>query len=140
MSDNCSWYFPVIVNEHKQGENDALTDLFSGPTFHALVRESLQNSLDAHQKDNPSATKVEFVLRTLPSSKLKEVFDIRDHVEACMEYCGETTETEGGKFSSMVKYLVILILSLGALENRTQEQELEGLMDMGRRHISMPQK
>ena len=105
MSDNCSWYFPVIVNGHKQGENDALTDLFSGPTFHALVRESLQNSLDAHQIDNPSATKVEFVLRTLPSSKLKDVFDIRDHVEACMEYCGETTETEGGKFSSMVKYL-----------------------------------
>lgn len=105
MNENCSWYFPVIVNGHKQGENDALTDLFSGPTFHALVRESLQNSLDAHQKDNPAATKVEFVLRSLPSSKLKDVFDIREHVEACMEYCGETTETEGGKFSSMVKYL-----------------------------------
>lgn len=105
MTANCRWYFPVIVNGHKQGENDGMTDLFSGPTFHALVRESLQNSLDAHQKNNPEPTRVEFSLRRVSSSLLKDVFDIRSHIEACMRYCGETTETEGGKFSSMVKYL-----------------------------------
>ena len=105
MSMNCNWYFPIIQNGHNQGQNDGMTDLFSGPTFHALVREALQNSLDAHQDGNDDTVRVEFKLRRISEAKNSGILSIRDHVVASMNACDESLETEGGKFSSMVKYI-----------------------------------
>ena len=105
MSQHFEWYFPDIKNGHKQGENDGMTDLFSGPTFHALVREALQNSLDAHQPDNDDPVRVAFSLRRIPASNLQDVLSLRNHIEACMVACEESLDNEGGKFSSMIKYL-----------------------------------
>ena len=105
MSKNCNWYFPIIQNGHKQGQNDGMTDLFSGPTFHALVREALQNSLDARQDDNDDPVRVEFKLRRISEANNSGILSIREHVVASMKACDESMETEGGKFSSMVKYI-----------------------------------
>lgn len=47
-----TWYFPSNAHGKRPGFNDAGIDLFHGDPVGSLVRESIQNSLDASQDDN----------------------------------------------------------------------------------------
>ena len=47
VEKNCRWYFAKSLGGQDQGPNDAMSENFKKVPFEAIVRESVQNSLDA---------------------------------------------------------------------------------------------
>ena len=51
---DCRWHFAPSPGGQDQGPNEAMSELFKKEPFESLVRESIQNSLDAVQNpDEP---------------------------------------------------------------------------------------
>lgn len=84
-SDNhCKWYFDIQTGED-QGPGDALGQNFKGEPYAALVRESIQNSLDVPlEKGLP--VKVVYSFGEIDSSNLEGFFDLKDHIKGCMDF------------------------------------------------------
>ena len=79
---NLKWYFAKSKNGGGTGVNDGLSDLFSGGTLQDLVRESIQNSLDAKAKDEPYV-RVEYKLQTFPTAEFPNFLELKSHIESC---------------------------------------------------------
>ncbi|MBO4690830.1 MAG: hypothetical protein J5621_08140 [Paludibacteraceae bacterium] len=79
---NLKWYFAQSKNGGGTGVNDGLTDLFSGGTLQDLVRESIQNSLDAKAKEEPYV-RVEYTLQSFSTADFPNFLGLKSHIEAC---------------------------------------------------------
>ena len=74
------WHFPNNGGGLAAGFNDSSMDTFKGHRLSALVREIIQNSLDAREdKDNPVI--VNFQITSVNSEDLPEVNDLLTHLE-----------------------------------------------------------
>ena len=81
----CKWHFAALEeNAGDEGPNSAMSQAFSKFPCSALVRESIQNSLDAVVDDN-KPLKVCFEYRSLEKSDYKNFFILRDHIQACLD-------------------------------------------------------
>lgn len=83
------WNFaPCLSGMMEQGPNNPLWEHFrSQSKYDTLVREAIQNSLDAvYDKDIP--VRVEFAFEELenPSKNMPEFLKIRDYIKGCIEY------------------------------------------------------
>jgi hypothetical protein len=84
-SDNkCKWHFDKQTGED-QGPGDALGQNFKGEPYAALVRESIQNSLDV-PLENGSPVRVVYSFGNIDSDSLEGFFDLKDHIKGCMEF------------------------------------------------------
>lgn len=84
-SDNlCKWHFDIQTGED-QGPGDALGQNFKGEPYAALVRESIQNSLDV-SIGNGLPVKVVYSFGEIDSSNLEGFFDLKDHIRGCMDF------------------------------------------------------
>ncbi len=84
-SDNlCRWYFDDQTGED-QGPGDALGQNFKGEPYAALVRESIQNSLDV-PIDNNRPVKVVYSFGNISPDNLDGFFDLTDHIKGCMDF------------------------------------------------------
>ena len=81
----CKWHFASLDdNAGDEGPNSAMSQTFSQFPCSALVRESIQNSLDAVvNKDEP--VKVCFEHRSFERHDYPNFFALKDHLEACLE-------------------------------------------------------
>lgn len=79
----CSWHFAVKNGGVHQGPNEAMGDTFKKLPYESLVRESLQNSLDAAAGDEPVV--VNFRHRRVDSRNYPKMFELREHIEACLK-------------------------------------------------------
>lgn len=88
MSDNlekgCHWTFMQWDGVTYYGPNDAITQSFNKNFYHSLVRESIQNSLDA-KKDKSEPVKVTFAFEKLNNVNYPELFNLRTHIQACLD-------------------------------------------------------
>lgn len=88
MSDelNCKWHFAEMSHTSgDEGPNSAMSQTFSEFPCKSLVRESIQNSLDAVlNKEKPVV--VCFEHRTFEKDQYKNFFKITEHISACQEY------------------------------------------------------
>lgn len=80
----CKWHFDIQTGEH-QGPGDALGQNFKGEPYAALVRESIQNSLDV-PIGNGLPVKVVYSFGEIDSENLEGFFDLKDHIKGCMDY------------------------------------------------------
>lgn len=86
MELNCKWHFAAMdTNAGDEGPNSAMSQTFAHFPCSALVRESIQNSLDAALDEN-SPVVVCFEYRTLSRNSYKNFFKITEHIKACHEY------------------------------------------------------
>ena len=84
-SDNlCKWHFDIQTGED-QGPGDALGQNFKGEPYAALVRESIQNSLDV-PIGNGMPVKVVYSFGKIDSYNLEGFFDLKDHIRGCMDF------------------------------------------------------
>lgn len=84
-SDNlCQWHFDIQTGED-QGPGDALGQNFKGEPYAALVRESIQNSLDV-PIENGLPVKVVYSFGEIDSDNLEGFFDLKDHIRGCMDF------------------------------------------------------
>lgn len=75
-----SWHFPVNGGGLAAGFNDSSIDHFKGHRLSSLVREVVQNSIDARE-DASKPVVVDFQFETLKSDSLPEIVALRKHFE-----------------------------------------------------------
>lgn len=82
---DCKWHFAALEeNAGDEGPNSAMSQTFSKFPCAALVRESIQNSLDA-VVDEDQPVKVSFEYRSLEKHDYQNFFDLRNHIKACLD-------------------------------------------------------
>jgi len=79
------WQFPHNSGGQSQGFRDGAIDTFSGHRLSGLVREVIQNSLDAHDDNAGGPVTVNFSLKSVPKSDLADLDQLALHIDKCSE-------------------------------------------------------
>lgn len=107
MSDfekNCKWHFAALeANAGDEGPNSAMSQTFSQFPCSALVRESIQNSLDAVVDENVPV-KVCFEYRSFNKDDYPNFFNLKDHLQACLDNYSDNP-TAMRIYPLMIKYM-----------------------------------
>lgn len=86
------WHF-VTEGGTDIGPNDSVRQNFKGNPYYYIVRESIQNSLDAVLNDSkPVEIKFDFI--KISKSDYPNLFKIEDHIDQCQEYYSEDKHAE----------------------------------------------
>ena len=103
LEKGCKWTFqPWKAGSTLFGPNDATVQCFNKDFADSLVRESIQNSLDA-VVDMSKPVTVEFLFNSLIVSDYPQLFDLKKHLEGCLrEYSSDARATE--LFEPMLEY------------------------------------
>lgn len=126
QDDNLKWYFAKSKNAGGTGPNDALTDLFPGGAYQNLMRESIQNSIDAMREDSKSV-RIEFTLRTFDSKEFPNLLKLEDHIAKCEE------RTHSKKFKQMLEWIRKKeMVVLDVADYNTTGMDYDSLKDEGR--------
>lgn len=75
----CRWFFAPYNKTGKQGPNSAISKNFTGTPIPSLVRESIQNSIDA-RSDASQPVDMVFQFGHIQSHMFPNFFKIRDHI------------------------------------------------------------
>lgn len=124
--DNLKWYFATSKNAGGSGQNDPLTDLFPGGAYQNLMRESIQNSIDAMREDS-ELVRIEYTLRKLSSKDFPNFLELKDHITRCEE------KTHSSKFQQMLKWIdkdEMVVLDIA--DYYTTGMDYDSLKDEGR--------
>lgn len=101
---NCRWHFGAqdgLGNDI--GPNDPIVQNFKGNPYYSIVRESIQNSLDAVNNTNKPVI-VSFDHFTLYKKDYPKFFDIENHIKLGLEYYKNNANAQR-LFGNMTKYL-----------------------------------
>ena len=82
---NCRWYFADQPNGQEIGPNNAMEQNFKHYTYISLVRESIQNSLDA-VLDKRRPVLVRFSFNKIVGADFPNFFEIQKHIKGCLDY------------------------------------------------------
>jgi len=99
---NCCWHFAKSLGGQDQGPNDAMGENFKKAPYDSLVREAIQNSIDA-QADPDVPVIVTFGFKKTTSRNYPELFKIEQHIRGCLEMYDD--ENAHKKFDPMIAYL-----------------------------------
>lgn len=83
----CKWVFAPQEGGREDGPNDAMMQNFRSRPYSALVRESVQNSLDA-VLDPTQPVVVEFTFSRIDSQNFDNFFELKEHILECKKYFG----------------------------------------------------
>lgn len=81
---NCKWIFGTQDDVNVKGPNNPTMMSFKDEDFHSLVRESIQNSLDAVD-DKSKPVNVSFALRQFDGMEYPSFFDLHKHIKGCLD-------------------------------------------------------
>ncbi len=102
MEKNCKWHFKPEGGS-EIGPNDPLHITFKGNPYYSIVREAIQNSLDA-VNDNTNPVVVAFQYFDLDRLDFPAFFKIENHIKQCLDYYSENPDANR-LFGDMLKYL-----------------------------------
>lgn len=98
----CDWHFAEKKGGIDIGPNDAMGEIFKKTPYEALVRESIQNSLDAANGSGDPVV-VDFKIRKIEKTNFPKLMGIRRHIEACTQYYQSASARR--KFQPMINYI-----------------------------------
>ena len=84
---DCRWHFGPDSGRDS-GPNNAMMQNFKGKPYRALVREAIQNSLDAVD-DITSPVVVEISFASMKRNNYPNFFTLKEHISACADYYNE---------------------------------------------------
>ena len=88
LEGNCKWNFATLPeNMLGQSANNALISHFNKSPFSALIREAIQNSLDAPASDD-MPVRVEFSFGRIQVTEYPNFFELREHIKGIKETYG----------------------------------------------------
>lgn len=90
MSKECRWFFSEAPKNQDVGPNDAKFEIFR-PDINSLVRESIQNSMDAVDDDS-IPVRMSFKIRSFQREAFPHFFELSRHVSGCLRYWGKNAE------------------------------------------------
>ena len=82
---NCKWYFADQPNGQEVGPNNAMEQNFRQHPYASLIRESIQNSLDA-VLDKSKPVRMVYSFRYIDGADYPEFFDLQNHIKGCLDY------------------------------------------------------
>ena len=101
---NLKWHFGSEGGQDV-GPNDPIHQNFKGNPYYYIVRESIQNSLDAvKDKNQPVEVNFDFVKISRLSNEYPELFKIERHIDQCKDYFPDNRHAKK-LFSGMKAYL-----------------------------------
>lgn len=102
MEKNCKWYFG---NEGgiDIGPNDPIHQTFKGNPYYSIVREAIQNSLDAVD-DSSSPVTVTLQYFELDRLQYPNFFQLEEHIKQCLNYY-KNNKDANRLFGDMLHYL-----------------------------------
>lgn len=77
------WQFPLNNDGSAQGFSDGAIDTFSGKRLSSLIREVIQNSLDAVDESKQEPVTVEFALNYVEKKSLEDLLELKAHLSEC---------------------------------------------------------
>lgn len=80
---NCRWHFDPQARGNEKGPNNPTALTFKGTKYHSLIRESIQNSLDAVE-DKTKPVTVSFKYSEFSGVEFPEFFTLKDHIQGCL--------------------------------------------------------
>ena len=102
MEKNCKWHFGS-EGGIDIGPNDPIHETFKGNPYYSIVRESIQNSLDAvNNKKEPVL--VSFTTFEISRTDFPNLFEIESHIIQCKDYYHDNDNAER-LFNEMLYYL-----------------------------------
>lgn len=99
---NCRWTFAKSLGGQDIGPNDALVEFFKKIPYESLVREAIQNSIDA-RLDLTKPVRVSFKFKNMPSISHKNFLEIREHIQGCIDMF--SNEDSQKRFGPMIDYI-----------------------------------
>jgi hypothetical protein len=81
---DCRWHFGKETGREQL--SDPMSEHFKDDLYTSLVRESIQNSLDAANGTEP--VRVEFIYKQINSRDFPNFFELRNHIKGCIDYYG----------------------------------------------------
>ncbi|OYP61237.1 hypothetical protein [Prevotella sp. P3-122] len=81
---NCKWHFDPQAKGNEKGPNNPTALTFKGTKYHSLIRESIQNSLDAVE-DKTRPVTVSFDYREFSGLEFPEFFTLKEHIQGCLD-------------------------------------------------------
>jgi hypothetical protein len=82
---DCRWHFGKETGREQL--SDPMSEHFKDDLYTSLVRESIQNSLDAAKGTEP--VRVEFLYKQINSRDFPNFFELRNHIKGCIDYYGK---------------------------------------------------
>lgn len=98
---NCKWHFDLETGQH-EGPNDALIQHFKKNPYGALIRESIQNSLDV-VVDTTQPVRINVDFKELKSLDFPVFFNLRNHIKGCIDLYNEN-QTAKDLYGPMLDY------------------------------------
>ncbi|TRW25361.1 hypothetical protein FMM05_08640 [Flavobacterium zepuense] len=102
MEKQCKWHFKE-EGGRDVGPNDPVDEKFKGMPYYSIVREAIQNSLDA-VRDKSEPVKVDFKFSKLNRSDMPNFFELEKHIIQSQEYYNDNPNAKR-LFAGMLKYL-----------------------------------
>ncbi len=99
---NCQWYFAEALGGQDQGPNEAMSETFKKLPYASLVRESLQNSVDAQLNKNQPVL-VSFDFKETKANQYPQLFKLKQHIYGCLNKYNDQKGRD--KFNPMIKYI-----------------------------------
>jgi hypothetical protein len=84
IEKECKWHF-MPEGPRDIGPNDPIHEKFKGRPYYSIVREAIQNSLDARLDDN-KPVKVSFNWFELDRASYPRMFEIEEHINQSLKY------------------------------------------------------
>ncbi len=97
---NCCWHFAQSLGGQDQGPNDAMGENFKKDPYDSLVREAIQNSIDAQADPNVPVI-MSFKFKSTTSRNYPELFKIGRHIRGCLEMYNDNNARK--KFEPMLE-------------------------------------
>ncbi len=102
MENNCKWHFDksgISIT----GPNDAIHEVFRANPYYSIVREAVQNSLDAVDNEE-EPVKVVFEFDSIEKQSYPNLFAIKEHIVACWQFHRGDVQAEK-HFKPMSNYI-----------------------------------
>lgn len=90
----CRWHFAEQLGGRDDGPNDPMEGNFKRTPYASLIRESIQNSLDAVDDDS-IPVRVEFQIKKMTPGNYPAFYGLKEHLRGCMAYFPQARENYG---------------------------------------------
>src|SRR5690606_25344107 len=102
MEKNCKWHFDNS-GQALTGPNDSIHETFKANPYYSIVRESIQNSLDAVFEES-EPVKIVFSFDKIKKDDYPNLFDLKKHITACLQTHKNDKQAEK-LFNPMASYI-----------------------------------
>ena len=102
MEKNCKWHFDES-GQALTGPNDSIHETFKANPYYSIVRESIQNSLDAVFEES-EPVKIVFSFDKIKKDDYPNLFDLKTHITACLQTHRNDKQAEK-LFNPMASYI-----------------------------------